>query len=370
MLRDVRISGGLFACLMIAFMHSATLLFVPAVMTEHAGADAWMAVLPGGVFGGLVASLAAWVSLRHPGKSPVQIAQLLLGKWLGGLVGLVYLGFFTWLFSLVLRNVLDFAVIVLLPGTPGRVIVALMAAITLYGVWKGLEPAARVAFQTLAAISGSLVVMPLLLWREFSQLHISLPFEHGVMPVFLAAMHTLSWFGEAFVVMTLVPHLKHPRHAYKWIWISTGVATLFLTQLVALCILVFGPVLPSRFLFPTYELIKMVSLARFFERVEMFLILVWLSGMFVKLSVCLYAASEAAKHVFGVRSHRWPGLILAIVGGALTHVWSRTVDEVAWGSSLLLLVQHVPIEVGVPGLLLLASLVRAGLRKGEAHNAS
>lgn len=363
-----RISGGLFASMLFPFSHSATLLFLPAVVTQHAGGDAWLSVLLGGTTGIATAWLAIWIARRHPGKGPVEIARETLGKWLGSLVGFVYMAYFLVLYSLVVRNVLDFVSIILLPGTPGRVIAMLLGLLTFYGGWAGLEPVARIGLQATIVIVLALLAIPVLLFREFSVLQVAPLLANGFLPVLKGAVPTVHWFMEALVVLTLVPHLNQRRSAYRWSLVGIGGGVVALTFLVGLSILVFGPTLTSRFIFPVYSLIQMISLAHFIERIEMLLILIWISGMFVKSTLCLFAAAESGQHLLGLKSHRWPAAVLAVTGVALTQVWARTLDIVRTGTSATELLPQVITISWILVMLLLGTLIRSLFgRKEQGH---
>jgi spore germination protein KB len=365
MVNRVRISGGLLACILFPFLHSATLLYLPGALAAFVGQDAWMPVLTGALFGLLLAWLAIWVSLRHPGLGPVQLARVVLGTWLGWLVGLIYMAHFTWLLSLVLRNVLDFTVTVLLPMTPGRVTALVLGLVVLNGVWHGLEPVARMGFQVMVVIMLSILSLPILLWREFSLLTLSPLFQTELAPLVHSSLVTAGWFGEAVILLTLAPHLSRPQGAYRWTLVGFALATTALLTLVFQVILVLGPELPSRFIFPTYSLIQMISLADFIERIELLLILVWLSGMFIKAALCLYAASEAGQHLLGLRDHRWTAAVLTLTAVGLTQVWPRALDLVRYGTSLEGMLLYNAVQVGIVVLLLLGTLLHAA-RQGRS----
>jgi spore germination protein (amino acid permease) len=357
-MRRVQISGGLLACLLAIVTYIAQVLFLPRALAQICGQDAWLAVIIGGAGGTLIALMATWASVRHPRQGPAQIARSLLGKWAGGAFGLIYTAFFAGIFSLVLRNILDFTTMALLPGTPGRVIVSLFAAVALYGASQGLEPIARVSFQVMAALAAAVIVAPLLEVREFRLLQVDPFLYRGIGAVLKASMISMSWFGDSIVVMTLVPHLKHPQKAYPWVVAGMAGGTLIWATTLAMTVFVLGPNLPGRFLFPVYTMVQLIAIAKIVERIEVLMVTIWLSGMWVRAAFYLFAAAEAAAQTLGLKSHRWPAVVLAVAGALLTQIWTSTIDLVHVGSTPAWNIGRLAIEIGLPTLLLVASFLQ------------
>lgn len=362
-------SGGLFACMLCSFAFAATIVLLPSALLKLAGQSAWLAVVLGGGAGVLIGLFAVHVALRDPRMSATQSARFLMGKWLGGAVGLLYAAFFMWVYALSLRQIVDFTQLMLLPGTPNRVIATLMAIVVLYTVWEGIEVTARVSFQVLVALSLAMITLPLLLYPEIRVIQVE-PFLWRTAPaVSHAAWLVTPYFGETVIAMTFVQYLKSPRVAYRWFLFGVGGALLLLTLVVTLGALVFGPDLPGRFVYPTYMLVQQIAVARFIERIEIILILVWLSAMFVKLAMCQYAASEAVSHTLGLGTHRWVAVVLAILGVLLQDLFEGTLDAFNLQISPAFIVTTIAVQVSIPLLVLIASLLRSARKRKESAHA-
>ena len=365
----ITISGGLYACLLVIYVHVAAVQYLPAPLLQTAGQDSWMSLLLGGLFGLLVGFLALWATRQQQGLDCVLLAKRLLGRWLGSLVGLVYAAWFGWIFSLVVRNVVDFVVLILLPGTPGRVIAFVLAAVALYAAWHGLEAIARVGFQSMVALVVANLSLPLLLGREYHLLQRSPFLEHGLGPVLTAGLQAAPWFGEALVVLTLGAHLNPRARAWRWTALGVAGAVAILIWLMGLASLTMGPDLPGRFIFPSYVLIQLISIAHIVERIELALVTVWLSGMVVKMSTALFVTAESVKHLFGLKTHRWPAVVIAVAGAALTQIWSSALDLSWFNATPVMTSVHVLVQVGVPLAILAGALVRWFFRPKESTNA-
>ncbi len=365
--RTLRISGGLYACLLATYMHAAQLLFLPATLVGIARQEAWLSVLLDAVVTTLVGIFIGWICLQFGRRSAAQAARSAMGKAVGGLGGLIYTTYALWVSSLVLRDVQEFTTIVLLPGTPGLVVAGAMGAVALYAVWSGLEPLARIAFPTLIGTIMTMLILPVLLYPEYGLLHIDPFLSRGIGPVLEASLVSAPWFGEIILVFTLVPYLSRPGEVYRWTAIGTIGAALVVTEILVLTLLVFGPVLPSRMMFASYTLLQQISLAEIIERIELTFVVIWLATMFVKVGFYLYAAAEATTDSLGLRSHRVPAAVLAVMAVALAQIWPGVIPLVTSAGSPIYILVHNLWEGGIILIFLIAALVLRARSRVSAH---
>lgn len=331
--RKIRISGGLYACLLALFLSVGPGLILPGVLVKVARQEAWLSLIIAGAGASLAGVLTCWIALQFGRHSPGEAARIGLGRLPGALVSLFYAGCLLWISSLTLRQVQDFGESVILPGTPGILIGALMSLVALYGVWAGLEPLARFGFTVLAATLLLFGVLPLLLLREFRLLHVDPFLLRGILPVLDGSLTALDWLCQVVIGLSLIPHLNRPQQAIRWTLVGVAGATLILAFLAGLTVLIFGPILPSRLTYSTYYLFQAISLAQFMERVDVLVVLVWLTGMFIRIGLSLHAAAEAVADGLGLRSHRWAAVALTLAGQALTFIWPGGLDYLQWGTS-------------------------------------
>lgn len=369
-MRRIQISGGLLASLLTIFLEGSQLLYLPAALFKLAGQEAWLALVIGNIGASLVGLLGIAVCRRFPGQMPGQIARQVLGKWLGGAVGLLYGAFFVWVYSLVLRDLLDFAQIVLLPEAPVWALSLLVILPVLYMAWEGLEPVARVCFALLVAKGISILLVPLLVSKEFSLMQVDPPLYHGVNALMRASGSVLPWSVECLVVMSVAPNLKPGARVYRWFLAGMGGATGLLLVLMGSAALAFGPDLASRFTYPVYTLVQMVMIGRTIERIEMILVSLWLFGILVKLTLCVYAAASAWTHALGSDSrYRKMAILATAVGALMVSLWAGPTDVMAMTRTRTWLIATVAFTFGLPLLLLVASLRRGSRQRPGDVNA-
>lgn len=88
-----KISVRQFKIFVILFSIGTTILVIPGIMAQVVQQDAWLAAGIGTVFGLAVASLYIAVGRLFPAKTLVEMNEILLGKWFGIPVSLVFILF-------------------------------------------------------------------------------------------------------------------------------------------------------------------------------------------------------------------------------------------------------------------------------------
>jgi len=87
------ISGRQLLLLVFTFIISTATFYLPAYVTLHAGQDGWLSVIVGGTPGVLVVLIVTFLGLRYPEMTPIEYSQIILGKWPGKIIGLIFIFF-------------------------------------------------------------------------------------------------------------------------------------------------------------------------------------------------------------------------------------------------------------------------------------
>ncbi|HWI61557.1 MAG TPA: endospore germination permease [Symbiobacteriaceae bacterium] len=363
-MREAQISSQQFALLLCLFNSFAQVLILPQPMAKAAGTDAWLAGLAGIALGTVPISIPlGLLARRHPTMGFGEVAEFALGKWPGRLALLLVAAISLFLTSLVIRNIVDFSAIALLPGTPSLVIGLLFALSTCYAAYAGSEVITRLAVLVimLTLVGMSVVIVGTL--AEVDLTRIQPWFVHGISPIMRGAWPTTGWFAEFLVLGPFIFQINRPAKATKSMLWGNFLAGLLLTILVALSILVFGVQLTEKFTYPVYALSRQISLGQFLERLEIIVITIWLSGMLVKAASTLWAATCCLTWSLGLPQWKWLPLLLGAVAFWLSLLWHSELEQ-AWFSTHYWTPYMLPFFFGLPLLMLLGSYWRMRHRKG------
>jgi spore germination protein KB len=332
--------------------------FIPALLTRYAGQDAWVAVLLAAVLGLLLGALVIHLGLRFPRQNVVEYGTELLGKWGGRVLGMILGLFFLYVAGIILRELGDHLVTAIMPETPLVVLNALFAIAIAYGVYLGLEVFARVSeilFPTflIMGLVGALFLIPQLNFELLKP-----AFVHPPMALLRSSMNIHSFYGEGIAILFLIPCMRHSEQAPRINLKVTALLTIPLILLVVMEIAMFGAPETSRMISPTLELAKMISIGGFLERIESFLLALWITLVALKVMLLYYVALLSFAQVFNLCDYRplvLPGAIILVSLSMLVFTdvtQTREFLSTSWN------IFAITLETGIPIVLYILALVR------------
>lgn len=352
-------SFQLFALVFLFEMGSAILVG----LASKASQDAWISILLG-MAGGLVLFLIYHrLFTYYPDLPLTGYAQKITGKWVGRIIGLVYISYFIYLAARILRDFGELLTSTIYTRTPLFVITSLMILTILYGIYKGLEVLARVGellffLVYLMAIAGGLLIV-------FSGLihldNLKPVLENGIMPVLkITITQTITFpFGEMIVFTMILPSLNEPKKAKKICLFAMILSGINITITSIINISTLGVDLFLRSPFPLLSVIQKIQLLNFIERLDVLFMLYLTIGGFMKIAVFYYAAvvgtvdlfklSDPSKIVFPI------GLLILFASGAIASNYSEDIKE---GLEIVPIYLHWPFQIIIPGILLMIAFFR------------
>ncbi|MFC5449930.1 GerAB/ArcD/ProY family transporter [Paenibacillus aestuarii] len=256
-----------------------------------ANKNAWISVIICGFLCVYAVFAASKLSQLYPNYSFVEYTQVILGKWLGRLVVLIY--FVQWysVTGVIMRELTN-RMNLIMPRTPSWVIIAGILAVVVYAVSQGIEVIGRCA-EFIGPLIIFIVILTLLLsvnnWRSeyimpvFKDLPLN-PIIHGALPP--AAI-----IGQNVILIMLFKFTSNPRAATKAAVAGTALASLMVTITVVMVITTFGSSMSAKMWYPYFELVRVISVADFIQNVDVIFVVVWLASVFIRISVIFFAAS-------------------------------------------------------------------------------
>lgn len=108
----------------------------------------------------------------------------------------------------------------------------------------------------------------------------------------------------------LLPFVRDGK-AGKWSAISLGAVMLSMVIVNIFVISLFGPVSGS-FGYPVMTFIEYISISNFLEHLEAFVMMIWVVGAFVKISVFFYGVVLGTAQTFKLKDYR--PIVLPLAG--------------------------------------------------------
>jgi spore germination protein KB len=228
-----------------------------------------------------------------------------------------------------------------------------------YGVYLGLEIIARASEILFPWIIGLCILTIALLLKDInlSELLPVLP-DGWQLPV--KGLYPLIGFpiSEVVVFLTIMPFIAQKKHIKKYFNFFLILAGILGAILIIVSISVLGVDITARSNFSVFELAKEIKIGSFFNRVEVLVGGIWIMTIFVKLSVCFYAANLATAYLFNLKSYRITILPYAILVVALSIIVYKNPAQAVWfimGAYPIYALFHGLV---IPAILLMVAKIR------------
>ncbi|MGC5328083.1 GerAB/ArcD/ProY family transporter [Brevibacillus sp. SYSU BS000544] len=288
-----KISSIQMALLMYPTIVATAVLSVPATTGRLAKNDLWMSPIWASSIGFLTVYLAVQLHKIYPKQSFMQYSEHILGKVLGKVVGFLYLVFFLQITGSIVRLYGEFVKGVFLAFTPMIVVIGVMILVCSFAVRSGVEVVARVA-----QVFAPLFLLPLPTLFVFLYLDLRpenmLPIlENGLIPSLRGAVQPQAWFGEVFVISFFLPFVTDENKSIKWSMISVTSVMIVLVSVNLVALFLYDLEVSVR-RFPIMLAFRYISIADFIENIESIIMAVWVTGVFLKITVFYYVIVSAA----------------------------------------------------------------------------
>lgn len=305
MLESGKISIRQFMILVCLFTVGSSILIMPPGLTIIAKQDSWMAAIIGMGVGLLLVWLYAYLGSLFPSQTIVEYSEMILGKWLGKIISVLFFSYAFLLSALVLRNIGDFLTTQIMPETPIEFIHVAFLVAVIIGVQLGLEPLARTGELFFSLTIFLFLILVLFTFPEVEADNMKPVLEKGIKPIVLGAFSFLGTpFLELIVFLMILPYINEPKKAGKAFFIGTFYGGVILIVIISLTLLVIGTDLTARHIYPSYALAQKISIGNFLERIEVIMAMIWFTTIFFKLTVCYYASALSLAQILNLTQYR------------------------------------------------------------------
>ncbi len=338
-----------------------TLFSTQSAVIQTTKQDAWISFLVGGAIACGITLLSRALSLMYPEQTLGDFSTKILGRWLGKILVVPFLVSWIIISGALLRQFSDFFQMILFDRTPTSVLMLLMLVLVVSLVWAGgIEGIGRCS-QLMGPIILVIIVMVTCLSfnnYEFEQI---LPVfsESGVRAIMRGSLAPASVLGDTVFLLMVTKFMENPRQGTKIAVWAVATVAIISSVLTLTALSIFGSALASKMLFPTFEMVRFVSLMEFIQNIEIFSSILWFFGVFIKLSLYLFILCYGISQWLGLK--RWTISIWSISPAVYLLAWKF--PQAALYTSQIQLYLGVrfvmPIVlIGIPFLLWLVGTVR------------
>ncbi|WP_170932714.1 endospore germination permease [Desulfosporosinus sp. FKB] len=312
-----RISTHQFLSLGSAVLMGGSFILIGNFVTVASGRDGWMAVLPAFVtaipYGLMVFSLSS----QYPNVNMLQISENLFGKWIGKIIGILYIlisGYYSGLALGAIGLTYEQSI---MPLTPRWVFNLGGLLIALYLLNSGIETFARFCEVIFPIIAISQILNFCLGIPKIEQGELLPLLSEGLKPLFFGALRVIQFPMEYILfisgLLTFLPNGKQELAQLKTgVWRAAFLVGSLETLVVLIQILVFGPEETNRLAFGILSLGKIVELSRTISGVESLFMGVWLGALIIKCCAFIFMTTWGIETVFNLKGLKWRLTVSAI----------------------------------------------------------
>ena len=276
------------------------------IMGVDAKQDLWLANIFAVIMALPMVLIYSSLHRLFPKKDLFDILEICMGRFIGKIIILLYSSFAFFLSSLIVRDFGEFFVTVAAPETPMIVPMFIMALLGAWIVIEGIETMGRWAEFFLPVTIVLLFITVLLLIPQMKINNIRPMLYSGIKPVIKGAFGPFSFpFAETVIFTMVFSTFKTDKSSYKVYLSGLLIGGIIIVINSVVNIFVLGIDVASTIYFPFYATLSRLNIGDFLQRLQIVIAFIFLLGGFIKLSICLLAASKGISKLFGYTDYRF-----------------------------------------------------------------
>ena len=255
----------------------------------------------------IVISLAVFIVKlfkNFPGSDIIDISEYLGGSIFKKIIGIIFIFYFIFSASILLRNFCECLKVVYYPTT-NILFIILAFVVTVCFVSK-------CRFESIAKVN--LIILPIVLFTvvflfigNLGNFEINNFFPilgDGIFNTFITGLGNLVAFGGICMLYFLPPYLKEPEKFKKISIISIGIAIVYLILCVSILLFMFSFLMDIDEIMPLYTATRYIDFGTFFQRLESFLLLFWMIEIACYITICMMISIMIFKKITNLSSHK------------------------------------------------------------------
>lgn len=321
--------------------------------------DAWIAGIAGIIMAAPMLIIYSRILSLFPGKDLFDILNTVLGNVAGKITAVIYIWYALHLGALVLRNFGEFINTVAMPETPIFVSLFCMGLVCIIAVRLGIEVMGRTTMYFLPLLLAIIITVQFLGIPKLHLNYIKPILGDGLIPVIKGGFLAFSFpFAESVLFICVFDSLKTKKSPYKVYFLGTLFSGAIIITITIRNIAVLGNMLGSYY-FPSYAAVGRISIGDFLQRIEVTVSTEFIFGIFIKSSVCLFAACKGIGKILNLKNYRY---IVTQTGLLMIYfsyiVYDNIVDMKYWAFKVYPYYAF-PVQVIFPIIIWLLAEVKA-----------
>ncbi|MHB8063248.1 MAG: GerAB/ArcD/ProY family transporter [Ruminiclostridium sp.] len=350
----------------------STFIFGSSIITgagREAKQDVWLAIIIGLIMSFPMVFIYSSLLKLYPGKDLYDILKEVFGNVLGKIISLFYIWYSFHLGALVIANFSGFVNVTSFPETPQTIITVFVGLFCIWVVKAGIEVLGRWSAFAFPISVTIIVITIILSMTNINFINLKPIMYDGIKPVLTSSFGFFSFpLAETVVFVMVFNTLKNRDKTFKVFLSSVCISSTIIMAIAVRNILVLGASVTSSLYFPSYLAVRTLNIGDFFQRFEIVVALTFIFGGFVKVSVCLYAATLGVAKVLNIEDYRY---LVAPVGFLMMNlactIYQSMMEMFDWATKTYPY-YAIPFQIILPIIILVVAKIKIKL-KSKKHKA-
>lgn len=334
------------------------------VIVRKLGADTWISMTFGFIIGGIIISLLTYLASKFPDKTIINYSEELLGKWIGKLIGVLLIIFFSISFATSANVLILHLKEYFLPETPFIVLCLIYTLLCLYGVYLGIEVVIRFSLLGLIMLLLITIAMVTGTMKDFKFINLLPLMDKGLLANIQGSIYTFSDLSMAiFTIGMLYPMLNIKKKAGRIFLGAVLLSAIMIIVWPFFEIGVMGDSVMKQYIIVCMEQIRCAQFTRYLPRYELLMVSFFIFSIFIQSVAMFYCAAHCIKQVLSVKKDTYIIFPLGAILLFLTFFMGFNINNFAEFLSYPWPQFCVILSIGIPFLLFFAAFFRGKLIK-------
>lgn len=276
----------------------------PRLIVLIGGTAAWMVIVYICVLALLWFLAITRLYSHFEGKDLLDVAEYAWGLFGRILIGTIIFIFILFIVSFILREFTEDMKIISLAITPISYVTAFFVAGMVFAAYMGIEVIVRFHAVAIPAIIAGFLIIVVGVAPYYDKTNLLPVFGNGINDIFVKGLPKLSAFCSLLGLLIIFPFIKTNKNFKRCGVTAILVASLILVAGELSYTLVFPYPTSEDDLLPVFQLARLISYGRFFQRIESIFVLIWAFSAFLFLSFGFYLVVHVFNKTFRLKYYR------------------------------------------------------------------
>lgn len=333
-----------------------------SVIIKSIGTAAWYGTLISSLISTILFLFLYLLMKRFPGKNLMEVFEIVLGRFLGKLISLLFSAYLMFYAGTSLREFVEMIKAYNLPYTQPSLIIGTFIALAVLIAYFGIEGIARISAIFFIPIIFGLVVILILSAPYYNFDNLKPFWGYGIDNTLMVGTMRSSAYDEAFILAFIIKSIHGLKNFKKAGVLSILISGFVICISVLLNIAALEYTVASENTSAVFQLARIIYFNRFFQRVESIFLFTWVIASVITVSIAFFISIFIYCKSFKIVNHR-PLILPFSFLLFMVAIYPENFPQIIEFNIAIMREYSFMFIYGVPILVLIISLIRG--RKGE-----